>query len=112
MDRVLVAGEVKGSILPSVHLVAFEAGPWRCALLSGPSQSWRRWPQSSCQELGLLLVSGLISVIKFLKCHFHKISLGCLRAILCLFKLSLNIREGLGNTMRVENNCSILGRWM
>jgi hypothetical protein len=53
---------------------------------------------------GLLLVSNLISVIKYLKCHFHKISLGGLRAIPCLFKFSLNIRERLGNKMRVENN--------
>jgi hypothetical protein len=29
---------------------------------------------------------------------------------LCLFKFSSNIREGLGNKMRVENNYSILGR--
>jgi hypothetical protein len=40
----------------------------------------------------------------YFKCHFHKISLGGLRATLCLFKFSLNIREGLGNKMRVENN--------
>jgi hypothetical protein len=26
---------------PMSHLVALEAGPWRCALLSSPSQSWR-----------------------------------------------------------------------
>jgi hypothetical protein len=37
---------------------------------------------------------------------------GGLRAILCLFKSSSNIREGLGNKMRVENNYSILGRWV
>jgi hypothetical protein len=49
---------------------------------------------------------------KYLKCHFHKISLGGLRATLCLFKFSLNISEGLGNKMRGENNCSILGRWV
>jgi hypothetical protein len=55
---------------------------------------------------------GLISAIKYLKCHFHKISLGGLRAILCLFKFFSNIREGLGNKMRVENNYSILGRWV
>jgi hypothetical protein len=35
---------------------------------------------------------------------FSKISLGGLRATLCLFKFSLNIREGLGNKMSVENN--------
>jgi hypothetical protein len=80
-------------------LVAFEAGPWRRALLSGPSGSWRRWPQGSLQELGFLLVSSLISVIKYLKCHFHKISLGSLRATLCL-KFCLNIREGLGDKIR------------
>jgi hypothetical protein len=51
-------------------------------------------------------------VIKYLKCHFHKISLGGLRAIPCLFKFSSNIREGLGNKMGVENNYSILGRWV
>jgi hypothetical protein len=33
-----------------------------------------------------------------------KIPLGALRATLCLFKLSSNIKEGLGNKMRVENN--------
>jgi hypothetical protein len=55
---------------------------------------------------------GLISVIKYLKCHFHKISLGELRVSLSLFKFSLNIREGLGNKMRVQNNYSILGRWV
>jgi hypothetical protein len=72
-----------------------------------------RWPQGSHQELGLSLVSSLISVIKYLKCHFHKISLGGgLMAVLCLFKFSLNIREGLGNKMRVKNNYSILGRWV
>jgi hypothetical protein len=49
---------------------------------------------------------------KYLKCHFHKISLGSLRATLHLFKFSLNIREGLGNKMRVENNYFILGRWV
>jgi hypothetical protein len=38
--------------------------------------------------------------------------MGDLRAILCLFKFSLNIKEGLGNKMRVENNYSILGRWV
>jgi hypothetical protein len=97
---------------PVSHLVALEAGLWRCALLSGPSRSWRRWPQGSCQELGLSLVSGLISAIKYLKCHFHKISLEGLRAILCLFKFSSNIREALGNKMRVGNNYSILGRWV
>jgi hypothetical protein len=91
-------------------LVALEAGPWRCALSSGPSRSWRRWPQGSHQELGLSLVSGFISAIKYLKCHFHKLSFGGLRATLCLFKFSSNIREGLGNKMRVENNYSILGR--
>jgi hypothetical protein len=42
---------------------------------------------------------------------FSKISLRGLRAILCLFKFFSNIREGLGNEMRVENNYSILGRW-
>jgi uncharacterized membrane protein len=94
------------------HLVALEAGPWRHALFSTLSRSQRRWPQGSQKELGLLLVSGLISVIKSLKCHFHKISLGGVRAIICLFKFSLTIREGLGNTMRVENNYSILGRWV
>jgi hypothetical protein len=95
------------------RLVAFEAGPWRCALLSGPSQIQKRWPQGSCQELGLSLVSSLILVIKYLKCHFYKISLGDLRAILCLFKiffLYITIREGLGNKVKVENNYSILGR--
>jgi hypothetical protein len=35
-----------------------------------------------------------------------------LRTILCLFKFSSNIREGLGNKMRVENNYSILERWV
>jgi hypothetical protein len=80
--------------------------------LSGPSGNWRRRPQGSRQKLGLSLVSSLISVIKYLKCHFHKISLGGLRATLCLFKFSLNIREGLGNKMRAENNYSILGRWV
>jgi hypothetical protein len=94
------------------HLVVLEAGPWGRALLSSPSWSWRRWPQGTCQELGLLLASCFVSVIKYLKCHFHKISLGGLRAFLCLFKLSLNVREGLGNKMRVENNYSILGRWV
>jgi hypothetical protein len=85
-----------------------------CALLLDPSRSWRRCPQGSCQELGFLLVSSLISVVKYLKCHFHKISLGerALRATLCLFKFCLNIREGLRNKMRVENNYSILGRWV
>jgi hypothetical protein len=63
----------------------------------------------SRQELGLLLVSSLISVIKYLKCHFHKISLGGLKAILCLFKFSLDIREILGNKMGVENKYSGLG---
>jgi hypothetical protein len=29
-----------------------------------------------------------------------------------LFKFYLNIREGLGNKMRVENNYSILGKWI
>jgi hypothetical protein len=48
-----------------------------------------RWPQGSCQELDLSLVSGLISVIEYLKYHFHKISLGALRAILYLFKFFL-----------------------
>jgi hypothetical protein len=94
-------------------LIALEAGPWRYVLLSNPSRSWRRWPQGSRQELGLSLVSGLLSAIKYLKCHFHKISpergLG---ATPCLFKFSLNIREGLGNKMRVEKNYSILGRWV
>jgi hypothetical protein len=37
-------------------------------------------------QLGLTVVSGLFSVVKYLKCHFHKISLGGLRATLCLFK--------------------------
>jgi hypothetical protein len=37
---------------------------------------------------------------------------GGLRATLCLFYFSLNIREGLGNKMRFENNYSILGRWV
>jgi hypothetical protein len=60
--------------------------------------------------LGLSLVPSLISVIKCLKCHFYKISLKGFRAIPCLFKFSSNIREGLGNKMRVENNDSILGR--
>jgi hypothetical protein len=60
--------------------------------------------------LGLSLVSSLISVIKYLKCHFHKISLGGLRAMLCLFKFFSNIRGGLGNKVGVENNYSILGR--
>jgi hypothetical protein len=50
--------------------------------------------------LGLSLVSSLISVIKYLKCHFHQISLGSLKA----FNFFLNIREGLGNKMRAENN--------
>jgi hypothetical protein len=36
---------------------------------------------------------------------------GELRIILCLFKFSLNIREGLGNKMRIENY-SILERWV
>jgi hypothetical protein len=99
-----VAGEVKGSVLPSVLSGCTWSRPWRCALLSGPSRSWRWWPQGSRQELGLLLVSNVISVIRYLKCHFHKISLGGLRATPCLFKFSLNIREGLGNKMRVENN--------
>jgi hypothetical protein len=35
-----------------------------------------------------------------------------LRATLCMFKFSLNIREGLQNKMRVENNYSSLGRWV
>jgi hypothetical protein len=36
VDRVLAAGEVKGRIFffPMSCLVALEAGPWRCALLS------------------------------------------------------------------------------
>jgi hypothetical protein len=63
--------------------------------------------QGSRQELGLFLVSNLI---RYLKCHFHKLSLGGFRATLCLFNFSLNIREGLGNKIRVENNYSILGR--
>jgi hypothetical protein len=94
------------------HLDALEAGPWRCALLSGPVSELKEWPQGSRQELGLSLFSSLISVIKYLKCHFHKISLGGLKAILCLFRFSLNIREQLGNKVRVENNYSILGRWI
>jgi hypothetical protein len=64
------------------------------------------------QELGLSLVSGLISVIKYLKCHFHKISLRGLRATLCLFKLFSNIRGRLGNKVGIENNYSILERWV
>jgi hypothetical protein len=88
------------------HLVALEAGPWRRALLSGPSRSWRRKPQGGRQELGL----SLVSAIKYLKCHFHKIFLGGLRATLCLFKFSSTIREGFGNKMRVEDNYSILER--
>jgi hypothetical protein len=62
---------------------------------------------------GLLLVSNLISVIKYLKCHFQKISLMGLRATLCLFNFfPPNIREGLGNKIRVKNNYFILGRWV
>jgi hypothetical protein len=38
--------------------------------------------------------------------------MGVLRAILCLFKFSSYISEGLGNKMRVENNYSVLGRWV
>jgi hypothetical protein len=76
VDKVLAAGEVKAVFCPVSHLVALEAGPWRHALLSSQSGSWRRKPQGSHQELGLLLVSSLISVIKYLKCHFYKISLG------------------------------------
>jgi hypothetical protein len=37
---------------------------------------------------------------------------GGVEGILCLFKFSLNIREGLGNKMRAENNYSILRRWV
>jgi hypothetical protein len=96
---------------PMSHLVVLGADPWRCVLLSGPAGTWR-WPQGSCQELGLSLVSSLISDIKYLKCHFHKISLRGLRTNFCLFKFSSNIREGLGNKVRIENNYSILGRWV
>jgi hypothetical protein len=80
-------------------------------VLVSPSQSWKRWLHGICQEVGLLLVSGLLLAIKYLKCHFHKISLEG-GGILCLFKFSLNIREGLGYKMRVENNYSILGIWV
>jgi hypothetical protein len=55
-----------------------------------------RWPQGSCQELDLSLVSGLISVIEYLKYHFHKISLGALRAILYLFKFFLEYQGRIG----------------
>jgi hypothetical protein len=108
----MVVGEVKSSFYPVSCLVALEADPWRHVLLSGPSPSWRRWPQGSHLVLGLLLVSTLILVIKYLKCYIHMISLGVLRAILCLFKFCSNIREGLGNKMRAENNYSVLGRWV
>jgi hypothetical protein len=86
--------------------------PLEVCVVVGPSRSWRRWPLGSRQELGLSLVSGFVSAIKYLTCHFHKISLGGLRAILCLFKFSLNIREGLRNKIRVENNYAILGKWV
>jgi hypothetical protein len=43
-------------------------------------------PSGQLSRAGLSLVSSLISVFTYLKCHFHKISLGELRAILCLFK--------------------------
>jgi hypothetical protein len=112
VDRVLAASEVKGSVLPNVLSGCTWSRPLEVCIVVGPSQSWRRWPQGSLQELGLSLVSGFISVIQYLKCHFHKISLEGLRATFYLFKFSLNIREGLGNKMRVENNYSILGRWV
>jgi hypothetical protein len=53
-------------------------------------------PQGSCQEQGLSLVSSLISVIKYLKCHFHKISLGGLRTTLCLFKFFFEYQGRIG----------------
>jgi hypothetical protein len=108
---VLAVGEVKGSVLPVSRLVVLEAGPGGvcCPVHLEVGGGGLR---GRCQELGLSLVLGLISAIKYLKCHFHKISLGGLRTILHLFKFSLNIREGLGNKMRVENNYSILGRWV
>jgi hypothetical protein len=40
---------------------------------------------------------------------FSQDLLGGFRAILCLFKFSLNIREVLGNKMRVKNKYSGLG---
>jgi hypothetical protein len=49
------------------------------------------------------VVSGLLSVVKNLKCHFHEISLGGLGAILCLFELFTNVGGGLRNKMGVEN---------
>jgi hypothetical protein len=58
------------------------------------------------------LLSRIILVIKYLKCHFLKISFGGLKAILCLFTCFSNIRGGLGNKVGVENNYSILGRWV
>jgi hypothetical protein len=69
--------------------------------LRATSKSWAfRWYRASSQLLNTL------------KAIFHKISLVGLRAILYLFKFSLNIREGLGNKIRIENNYSILGRWV
>jgi hypothetical protein len=49
-------------------------------VVAWPVWKLERWPQGSHQELGLSLVSSLISVIKYLKCHFHKIPLEGLRA--------------------------------
>jgi hypothetical protein len=53
-----------------------------------------------------MVVSGLLLVVKYLKCHFHKISLGVLRAILCPPKFFSNIRGGLRNKVGVENKHS------
>jgi hypothetical protein len=66
VNRVLVAGEVKISVLPSVPSVALEAGPWVSALLSthlkvgrgslsAAAKSWAfHWSQASSQLLNTL----------------------------------------------------------
>jgi hypothetical protein len=90
-------------------LVVLGADPYRCALFLAHLEVGEGSFRTAVKRWAF---TDLISVIKYLKYHFHKISLGDLRATLPLFKFSLNIREGLGNKMRIENNYSILGRWV
>jgi hypothetical protein len=112
VDKLLVAGEVKGSFCPMSCQVVLKQAPGgvHCCLahlgvgwggLRAAIKSWAfHWSQASSQLLNIL------------NAIFTRSPWGGLMAVLCLFKFSLNIREGLGNKMRVKNNYSILGRWV
>jgi hypothetical protein len=71
----------------------------------------RRWPQGSHQELGLSLFSSLISLLNTLNAIFTRSPCGIGGPSSACLSFFSNIREALGNKMRIENNYFILGRW-